>query len=172
VDLGYDIPLIVRAQAGDRIALQALLTAIAPPLKRYLARLVGPSAEDVLQDALFRIWRNLSWLREPGLFRPWCYRIATREAQRTMRRERKHDHVDDSALDFVATEMDNPALVLLAERLLDHVSPQARVVLAAHMLEGLSLEDTAAAVEIPLGTVKSRLASGLKQIRALTEDKP
>ena len=169
MDFGHDITLIVRAQAGERAAVEAMLGAIAPPLRRYLTRLIGQRADDVLQETLFRIWKNLGWLREPSLFRPWCYRIATREALRMMRRERKHEHADDTALAFVAADIDDPALRLLAERLVGHVTPQARVVIAAHVLEGLTLEETAAAAELPLGTVKSRLASGLKQIRALTE---
>lgn len=169
MDFGRDITLIVRAQAGERAAVEAMLGAIAPPLRRYLTRLIGQRADDVLQETLFRIWKNVGWLHDPALFRPWCYRIATREALRMMRRERKHEHTDEVALDAVAAEAADPALRLLAERLIEQVSAQARVVLAAHVLEGLTLEETAAAAEIPLGTVKSRLASGLKQIRALTE---
>jgi RNA polymerase sigma-70 factor (ECF subfamily) len=171
VDAAHDIGLIVRAQAGDRKALEQMLSAIAPPLRRYLARLTGERADDVLQETLFRIWRNLGWLREPVLFRAWAYRIATREALRHMRRERRHEEgrIDSSALKQVPAAPSDPAERLLIESALSRITPLTRAVLAAHYLEGLTLEETAAATETPLGTVKSRLASGLRQARALME---
>lgn len=171
MDAGYDIRLIVRAQAGDRQALEQVLTDIAPPLRRYLARLTGARADDVLQETLFRIWRNLGWLREPVLFRPWAYRIATREAFRHLSRERKHEEgrADASLLDQAPGPPSDSAERLLLESALARITPLTRAVLAAHYLEGLTLEETAAAIETPLGTVKSRLASGLRQARALIE---
>ena len=171
MNAGYDAGLIVRAQAGDRQALEQVLTDVTPPLRRYLARITGERADDVLQDTLFRIWRNLGWLREPVLFRPWAYRIATREAFRHLSRERKHEEgrADDSALDQVAAAPAGPAERLLIESALARITPLTRAVLAAHYLDGLTLEETAAATETPLGTVKSRLASGLRQARALME---
>jgi RNA polymerase sigma-70 factor (ECF subfamily) len=169
VDAAHDIGLIVRAQAGDRQALEQVLEDIAPPLRRYLARITGQRADDVLQETLFRIWRNLGWLREPVLFRAWAYRIATREAFRHLRRERKHeeDRADASALDQAPAPSSDPAERLFIESALSRITPLTRAVLAAHYLEGLTLEETAAATETPLGTVKSRLASGLRQTRAL-----
>jgi len=166
-----DVQLIARAQAGDRNALECLLRDIAPQLRGYLARLTGDRADDALQETLFRIWRNLGWLREPGLFRPWAYRIATREAQRLMRREGRYVTAgDDGAYETIEAPPPDTDLRQAAERLLEQVSPPARIVLAAHFLEGLTLEETAAAAEIPLGTAKSRLASGLKQLRLLAGD--
>ncbi len=169
MDAAHDIGLIVRAQAGDRQALEQVLEDIAPLLRRYLARITGQRADDVLQETLFRIWRNLGWLREPVLFRAWAYRIATREAFRHLRRERKHeeDRADASALDQAPAPSSDPAERLFIESALSRITPLTRAVLAAHYLEGLTLEETAAATETPLGTVKSRLASGLRQTRAL-----
>jgi RNA polymerase sigma-70 factor, ECF subfamily len=171
LNAGYDVGLIVRAQAGDRQALEQVLTDIAPRLRRYLVRITGDRADDVLQETLFRIWRNLGWLREPVLFRPWAYRIATREAFRHLRRERKHEdgRANASALEQVPAPPSDPAERLLIESALSRITPLTRAVLAAHYLEGLTLEETAAATETPLGTVKSRLASGLRQARALME---
>jgi RNA polymerase sigma-70 factor (ECF subfamily) len=171
VDAGYDVGLIVRAQAGDRQALEQVLADIAPALRRYLARITAERADDVLQETLFRIWRNLGWLPEPVLFRPWAYRIATREAFRYLRRERKHEEgrADPSALEQAPAPLADPAERLFIESALSRITPLARAVLAAHYLEGLTLEETAAATETPPGTIKSRLASGLRQARALME---
>lgn len=174
MDAGFDIRLIVRAQAGDREALQLLLDQISPPLRRYLARIAGARADDVLQETLFRIWRNLGWLQEPALFRAWAYRIATREAFRYLRRERKHETLrgDAAELEYVEAPASDLPARLDIESVLARLTPLTRAVLAAHYLEGLTLEETAAATQTPLGTVKSRLASGLRQARVLLETRP
>lgn len=171
-----DLRLIVRAQAGDLQAFEQVLRAVEPPLRRYVGRLIGGrgTVDDVLQETFVRIWRGLGWLREPALFRAWAYRIATREAQRFLRRELKRDELtaDEAELNQLKAPLDDPAARLDLESTLSRISPRARTVLVAHYFEGLTLEEVAAVAEAPLGTVKSRLASGLKQARALMEIAP
>jgi RNA polymerase sigma-70 factor (ECF subfamily) len=171
-----DVRLILRAQAGDLGAFEQLLRALEPDLRRYVARLIGARGmvDDVLQETFVRIWRGLGWLRDPALFRAWAYRIATREAMRIMRREITRDELraDESKLDQLQAPFADAARRLDIETVLANVSPRARAVLAAHYFEGLTLEEVAAVTEAPLGTVKSRLASGLKQARALLETAP
>jgi RNA polymerase sigma-70 factor (ECF subfamily) len=167
----HDVRLIVRAQSGDLRAFEFVLREIEPALRGYVGRLLGAPAvvDDVLQETFLRIWRGLAWLDDPTLFHAWIYRIATREAYRAMRRERAREdvRVDTGALDGMAAAFADPATKLDAERCLAQVSPLARIVLAAHYFEGLTLEDIAAATGAPLGTIKSRLASGLAQLRTL-----
>lgn len=166
-----DIRIIVRAQAGDLGAFEQLFRALEPALRRYLTRILGARglADDALQETFVRIWRGLGWLHDPKLLRPWTYRIATREAHRLLRRELKREALtaDEIELEHLAAPFTDPAARLDLEGTLMRVTPLARTVLAAHYFEGLSLEDVAAVTEAPLGTVKSRLASGLKQARAL-----
>src|SRR5918997_2982467 len=86
-----EVFLVLRAQTGDREALDALLASVQEPLYRYALSLAGERhvAEDVLQETFVRVYRKLGWLREPALFRPWAYRVATREAFRHLKRERR-----------------------------------------------------------------------------------
>src|SRR4051794_7086496 len=97
---------VLRAQVGARDALDALFRSVQAPLYRYILGLVGAPAlaEDILQDVLLRIYQKLHWLREPELFRPWCYRITTREVFRRLKRERRWSEQvrDPAALDAVA----------------------------------------------------------------------
>ena len=166
-----DVKRILRAQAGDVRAFEQLLVSIESPLRGYLNRLVGARsiAEDILQETFLRIWRSIGWLREPALFRPWVYRIATNEAHRAMGRERPREETraEESELDALQAQFTDPTRKLDAERCLAQVSPLARIVLVAHYYEGLSLEEVSAVIGAPIGTVKSRLASGLAQSRAL-----
>src|SRR5687768_12937623 len=79
--------LVLLAQSGDRAALGALLEGVQPRLRGYLRMLKrdAAAADDVLQDTFVIAVRKLKFLRDPALFRPWIYRIATREAHRRSR---------------------------------------------------------------------------------------
>jgi RNA polymerase sigma-70 factor (ECF subfamily) len=164
---------VLRAQVGDREALEALLRAVQEPLFRYAAGLTGEPhlAEDVLQEVFLRIYRKVGWLREPALFRPWCYRICTREALRRLRRERwwRDQLRGDDVLGAVAAPeppaRPDPELVARLPELIGQVSPASRAVLALHYLDHQTIDEVARALGLAVGTVKSRLAHGLTQLR-------
>jgi RNA polymerase sigma-70 factor (ECF subfamily) len=160
---------VLRAQCGDRDALELLLRNIQTPLRRYVAGLVGvDDADDILQDVLLLISRKLYWLEQPEVFRAWAFRIASRAAFRHLKKRRRWSDatVDESALDQIAAPdaaaPDDTLLMLLDSPAL---SPASRAVLVLHFREEMPLADIAAVLEIPLGTVKSRLAFGLKRLR-------
>ncbi len=164
---------VLRAQTGDREALGALLKAVQEPLYRYISSLVGQPhlAEDILQEVFIRIYRKLGWLREPELFRAWAYRIAIREAVKHLKRERRwSDQVrDEEVLEALPSpppraEMDRELIEHLP-RLVASLSPASRAVIVLHYLHELSLDEVAAALKVPVGTVKSRLAYGLESLR-------
>lgn len=159
--------LVLRAQTGDRDALDRLLRTCQGPLYRYIAGVVGDAgaAEDVTQECLFRIARKVRWLSEPALFRAWAFRIASREAQRHFARRRIFDPLDEAT--EVSVEADGLKGLEL-EALRDAVgtlSPASRAVLSLHYFEDMTLNEIADILEIPLGTVKSRLAYGIRQLR-------
>jgi len=122
-----DTLLVLRAQQGDRAALDAALQSIQRPLFGYIARLVarsGVAAEDVLQETLLRIARNLRWLKEARYFRTWAFRIASREAFRALGRSRSApptEELDERQL-FVVVEDDDG----LARSWCSASSPSAR----------------------------------------------
>ena len=165
--------LVLRAQSGDRGALGELLELVQEPLYRYVLSLVRERqlAEDVLQETFIRLYRKLGWLREPGLFRAWAYRIATREAFRHLKRERRWAEQvrDEDALKAVAAPPPREEFAPeLSARLRDSVaglSPASRAVVVLYYLHEMSLEETAAVLDVPLGTVKSRLSYGLEALR-------
>ena len=160
---------MLRAQCGDRDALEAVLRSVQPALRRYIAGLVGAGdADDILQDVLLIVSRKLYWLEEPMVFRAWAFRIASRAAFRYLRKRKRWQDatVDDAALaDIAAPEITAPDDTIL--KLLDSpaLTPASRAVLVLHFREEMPLAHVAAILEIPLGTVKSRLAFGLKTLR-------
>lgn len=165
--------LVLRAQTGDREALDALLGSVQEPLYRYALSLVGERqlAEDVLQETFVRVYRKLGYLREPALFRPWAYRIATREAFRHLKRERRWSEQvrDEEALNALpappAREEFAPALSGRLRETVAGLSPASRAVVVLYYLHEMSLQETADVLGVPLGTVKSRLAYGLGALR-------
>lgn len=164
---------VLRAQSGDREALDELLQAIQEPLYRYIFRLVGERslAEDILQEVFIRIYRKLRWLREPELFRPWAYRIASREAFKHLKREKRwlEQIRDEATLGAIPAEppAENfaPELIEHLPSLMARVSPASRAVLILHYLDEMPLAEIATVLGVALGTVKSRLAYGLSTLR-------
>jgi len=164
----------LRAQCGDREALEPLLRSVQPALHRYVRRLTGDSdADDVVQDVLVAIARNVVWLIEPRLFRPWAYRIASRAAFSHLRRRRRRaEETDEAVLASLPAPEAPPDNALLAELLdAELLSPASRAVLVLHFQEEMQLDEVAAVLEIPIGTVKSRLAYGLKSLRKYLSEK-
>ena len=161
--------LVLLAQTGDREALGRLLEGVQSRMRGYLRMLTRDAAraDDLLQDVFLIAVRKLVFLRDPALFRPWLYRIATREA-------RRRGPPVGTPLDEVAEPAGTDALeqaLIDAEtraRLRARVAelpPRSREVIALHYFEEMPLHDVAAVLDVPVGTVKSRLAYGLSRLR-------
>lgn len=169
--------LVLLAQSGDRAALEQLLRETYAPLHRYIIRLVGAAlADDILQETSLQIFRKLPFLREPAVFRPWTFRIASRIAFSHLKRASRWQPLDDApsealtAPGFNLGEPPDEAFLTL----LDRVSPASRAVLLLRYQHDLSIEESAAILEIPIGTAKSRLNYGVTTLRKLltSERKP
>jgi RNA polymerase sigma-70 factor (ECF subfamily) len=175
-DRTHETLLVLRSQCGDRDAIEELLRGTQITLLPYIRRIVGAQgADDVLQDTLLQICRNLRSLREPQFFRAWTYRISTRAAFAFLRRKHlwKDRHDDSIEVDDLSASHEEDEAILVAElhSLLDQVSPASRAVLDLHYLEDLTIQEIAAILQLSTGTVKSRLAYGLKTLRSATERK-
>lgn len=158
--------LVLRAQAGSRDHLERLVTIAQQFLAPRLAMMfdVPADADDVLQDALFVICRRLGTLNDARLFRPWAHRTAIRIAWKAINRRRsERQRLADIELDSLPATVTEPHRDI--EMLIQHVSPASRIVLALHYLDGMTIEAIAAELGVAAGTVKSRLAYGLKQLR-------
>ena len=82
---------VAQAQLGDARALDQILRTIQHPVLRHIRAIVDDDdrAWDVVQVTLLSIARSLKSLRDPELFRPWAFRIATRAAVKAVQRERR-----------------------------------------------------------------------------------
>jgi RNA polymerase sigma-70 factor (ECF subfamily) len=134
----------------------------------------GAHADDVLQEIALSIFQNLRYLRHPGAFRSWAFRVASRRAFRHLKREMRWRDLDtdpDTIAALPAPESPpdarDPSLLAAIEQ----VSPASRAVLVLHYQQDLSIEETAAVLDIPVGTAKSRLAYGVSVLRTRVNEK-
>ncbi len=169
---------VLQAQSGSHEALNELFKSVQEPLFRYIASLVRDQhlAEDILQEVFIRIYRKLRWLREPEAFRAWTYQIASREAFRYLNREKRwSEQVRDEAtlatLPAVEPREFPKELIASLPQMVESLSPASRAVVVLFYLHELSLVETAAVLDIPIGTAKSRLAYGLTSLRRTFEGK-
>lgn len=116
-------------------------------------------AEDVAQEALVRAYRGFHRLRDPARFKAWLVRTAWRLALDEQRAQRRRLTRDGHAVDVRAMESD-PEVSVEASRLwaaIDRLPDRLRQPLVLASIEGHTMQEVAALLELPEGTVKSRL---------------
>jgi RNA polymerase sigma-70 factor (ECF subfamily) len=175
-----DEQLMAAVMAGDQAALAALVTRHHSPLLGYLYRLTGgdrPLAEDLVQETFLRVLRQRTCqLDRP--FKPWLYAIATNLARdhfksAAARQHWRGDDAEEALLHLYDSAPGPEERALAAEQggeivaALDQLGGEYRVVLLLRFYQGLSLNEIADALHIPLGTVKSRLSVGTHRLREL-----
>jgi RNA polymerase sigma-70 factor (ECF subfamily) len=155
--------LAARMRDGDAGAFTAWVRTQHDLVYRLCRRLVADrgDAEDAVQDTFVRAWRNAPQLRDPDAHRAWVCRIARRVCADRARRPLPRDPV---APDAVAADQRAPDEALAAEQLraqvtaaIDRLKPKHRIVLVLREIDGFDYDAIADALDLPLGTVESRL---------------
>ena len=164
--------LVERARKGDHDAFAELAGAAISRLdaSAWLMLRDQDRAMDAVQNTLLRAWRDLPTLRDPDRFDPWLHRLlvnACIDEIRRVKRRRFDVEITDrtdlpSSADATSTLADRDQL----ERGFRRLDPDERAVLVLHHYLDLPLPEVAATLRIPLGTAKSRLYRGLREMRA------
>lgn len=118
-------------------------------------------AEDAMQEALLRAWNRRETLRDPALFGTWLIRILINECK-TLLRRRRRQMVMEELPQIAADPPDEQALQLRTA--LFALPEKYRVPLVLNLLEGYTLQETAALLGLPAGTVKTRVARAKKKL--------
>ncbi|MBC6457268.1 RNA polymerase sigma factor [Actinomadura sp. HBU206391] len=168
--------LVVRCQLGEREALRQLVKTWHTPLWNYLRRMAGSAdnADDLAQDAWVGVFRGLPGLREPERFAPWLFTIARRVVMNRLREEYAEQRDAEAGAGWAESGAGRPEagsdditvdrLELLAG--LADLPVIEREVLVLFHLQDLSLRDCAQVLQIPEGTVKSRLFRARQMLRS------
>ncbi|MBA8795920.1 RNA polymerase sigma-70 factor (ECF subfamily) [Friedmanniella endophytica] len=169
--------VVGRAQDGDVDAFEQLARSYQGPLFRLAYRLLGDrgEAEDVLQDALVQAWRRLPILTDPEAFHSWIYQIVTRRCLSVLRTRgrRRTDPAEgdelaevlgDRAALFGSRDDDPASAAELSAQLrglsdlLAGLPEDQRICWVLHELHELTYPEIAYAMNLPLSTVRGRIA--------------
>jgi RNA polymerase sigma-70 factor (ECF subfamily) len=161
------------AYEDDRRLFEGLVARHAAELYRFAYRLVGEAAaaEDLVQETFHQAWKGLAGLRDPAKGRAWLYTVLRRRWKRTLRSgtaARPEGAREDAAL--IASPLDGPELVVERREWLQHaldaLDPTFRETFVLVFVAGLSCREAAGALDVPLGTVLSRLHRARQSLRS------
>jgi RNA polymerase sigma-70 factor (ECF subfamily) len=167
--------LVGRAQAGDRDAFGALVEQFQGTVYAVcLGRLSNPSeALELTQEVFLHVLRRIGQLREPERFAGWLRQVAVRMAINRATRRVAPSSVESEILEGACEHRDDPLQALIAreraKRLweaLGRLKPLDRETLVAFYIQGQSLLEMAEGLETPIGTIKRRLHTARKRLKA------
>jgi RNA polymerase sigma-70 factor, ECF subfamily len=168
-----DSELVIRAQRGDHDAFAAIVAAISRRFHGLAFAILRDShqAEDAAQQALVSVWRDLPKLRDPGHFEAWSYRLLVNACHMEGRRLRRFAaEVQLLPGPREAVEVSDPLRTVLdrdqIERGFRRLTLEQRTIVALYYFLGLAPERCAQVLEVPVGTVKSRLSRAVVAMRA------
>jgi RNA polymerase sigma factor (sigma-70 family) len=172
-----DLQTIRRIAAGDREALTELYLRYRQPIFRYLLQLTPDRglAEELLQDTLVAVWRSAQGFAGRSSAQTWLLGIARRQAHNTLR-QRGVALADAAELETLPASEPGPEATALASAAraqlasaFDQLAAVHREVLALTFVEGLSYQQIASVLGVPVGTVKSRLSNARRALRTLLD---
>ncbi|MGH7706836.1 MAG: RNA polymerase sigma factor [Vulcanimicrobiaceae bacterium] len=166
-----DQELVVAAQAGSSAAFEQIVRRHRAPIVRFATRITGnvEEAEDVAQETFIRAFRNLRTYRPHSPIASWLFAIARNVAldalRRCERQERKLAQVEPAAApgpEELALRSDQAERLWLATR---GLAPRTATTLRLHYRDGLRYGEIAAALGVPLGTVKTDIWRARRALR-------
>lgn len=179
-DAASDADLVARALAREGQAFRAIMTRYNQRLYRLARGIVGRAseAEDVVQEAYVRAFRNLETFRGDSALSTWLSRIVINEALGRLRKAKREGKVMDletvqaEIIQFPGNASDDPERTMaqrqilhLVEEATDKLPAAFRSVFVARVIEGLSMEETAELLGIKPQTVKTRLHRARQMVR-------
>jgi len=182
--LQTDLALIERAQRGDRDAVNQLVTKYQARAYQFAYRLTGnpDDASDLVAEAFVRVYTALPRFRRDSQFSTWLFRIVTNcflDAKKKTDRK-PTDQLEDAWVDVDAkttiVEQESPVEASergereeILQRGIEKLPEYQRAMIVMFHIENLSYEDIAAALDLPIGTVKSRLNRARLALREILE---
>lgn len=173
-----DEDLFVAARGGDRDCLRALIERYQEDLLRFLVRYVGSraSADDVFQETFVQVWMSAETFDAERRFKPWLFTIAANKARDLLRKQKRRAATslstpvggpssESTLIDMQPDEKsplpDQPLgaaeMKSNVKRVVDEMPTHYREILLLAYFQRMSYQQISESLEIPLGTVKSRL---------------
>ncbi|MCX7157626.1 MAG: RNA polymerase sigma factor [Proteobacteria bacterium] len=146
-----------------------------PRLRRYARALAGDRAraDDLVQDTLERAWNKFHLWRPGSDLRAWLFTVRPNVHVNQVRASRDHAMLDDEGPEMAVAGVQGASLEIRdLERALAVLPPEQREVLLLIALEDMSYAEVATMLDIPIGTVMSRLSRAREKLRALMHGTP
>jgi len=164
--------LVLDAQAGCTEAMEKLVGRFQKPLWLHAVGLTGDqqAAWDITQETWCDIIKGLMKLRDPANFKAWAYRITTNKSINWIRAKNRSRGVRTESLDSIA---DPPAKVSMQtgiKELMDQLTEAKKDVVSLYYFQRLTVGEISQALNIPQGTVKSRLHKARKELKKLWQE--
>jgi RNA polymerase sigma-70 factor, ECF subfamily len=165
-----DIQLAADACRGDANAFGILVERYRAGVIGYVAGLLRTreDAEELAQETFLRAWREAPKLNNPATFGGWLYRIAHNLAMSHARKRHPVPLVDDPPDCVSAATDEEPTIALLAA--INRLDEPHREVIARKYFDRLTIEEVAGQLDIPAGTVRSRLSRAYGELRKMLTD--
>lgn len=164
--------IVERARSGDPHAFEVIVRTRIDAVHRTAFAILGSEADaqDAVQEAFVAAWRSIGTLHDADRFDAWFGRILTNACRMSLRRRRSRP----SPTAEVPTDLADPRASIpgdadLLERAFAQLPVEQRALLVARHLEARSIPDLAAELEVPEGTVKSRLFTARVALRRALE---
>jgi RNA polymerase sigma-70 factor (ECF subfamily) len=173
-DPASDSELVAGVVRGDLDSFASLVNRYRDTYTRYAVRMLGDrgDAEDVLQSAWMRAWRNIANCREPKRFGAWMYQIVVNEC-RTHRARRAHQDrrfADSEELDRISARPDGDALLRdEIERALESLPPDQREAFILKHVEQMEYEEMAEVTGAGVSALKMRVKRATGRLRDILE---
>jgi RNA polymerase sigma-70 factor (ECF subfamily) len=169
--------LVERAKSGDHEAFSELASASIARLHAvaFLILRDRDRAQDAVQEALVSAWKDMRALRDPNAWDAWLYRLAVRACYKLAQKDRRRNQVELQVVPGPEPARPFDLSLSIAERdameyELGRLPIDQRAVMVLHYYADVTLERAAEVLDIPLGTVKSRLNRGLAALRESMAD--
>jgi RNA polymerase sigma-70 factor (ECF subfamily) len=171
-DAGDEMRLVARIRAGDQQAMSELYDRYGKVVYAVALRVLqdAAGAEDVLQDVFLQLWRNPdAFDASRGSLAAWLAVISRHRSIDRLRKRRPETDIENCVIASSPELRDETERALVIEKIrvvLAEMNPDQRKVLELAFFEGLTHTEIAAKTGEPLGTVKTRIRSGLQLLRA------
>lgn len=177
-----DGELMAQTCQGNRHALSILVKRYEKPLYNYILRMSGQhaNAEDLFQETWLKVYRFKDKYKPDRAFKPWLYQIATNVYRDWGRKKGRAHEVPLESVEATqsAPNRDNPShasqrheLAVALKQAVEALPEKQRAVFWMARYEGMSYEDIAQSLEVPIGTVKSRMNHAVRQLRVSLESR-
>lgn len=172
--------LIQKAKAGDEQAFRRLVVQHEQHVRATVLGMLGdtPEATDVAQEVFIRFYRSMNQFKGNAQLRTYLTRIAINLSLNELKSRKRRfswltfinrEETQDLQIEDYSTSPERTDTKELVHKALQLLEPVFRTVVVLRMIDGYSVKETANLLELPEGTIASRLARGQKKLKTILE---